>query len=107
MGKLLKDHEKICWPPQLGSAVLGDDDRRTPGDPKVLAKLVLAEVLEPMPDEKCVLVRCDASGGQGSRAPITLSFGVKEMALQKPLFKFLSNQRRKTVEQIGETEVDF
>ena len=103
MGKLLKDHEKICWPPLLVSAAIGDDDRSTPDYD---ANLVAREV-EPILIEKCVQVKFGDPGGRGSRAPTTLSFGVKDTALLKPLFKFLSNQRGKTVKQIGDMQVNF
>ncbi len=106
MKKLLKDHEKICWPPRLGSAVAIECDRRTPGDPNVYVSLVVREVLEPMPDEECVLVRC-SDPGSAFRAKTMLSFGVKDIALQKPLFAFLSNLTGKTIGQVGETEADF
>jgi hypothetical protein len=106
VGKSLKDHEKICWPPRLGVAVPSEGKGDTPGDPNVHLRLIAREILEPMPNENCVLVRCTDPADRGALVT-TLSFGVEDAALQMPLFKFLSNQTGKTVAQIGETQVDF
>lgn len=107
MGKVLKENEKICWPPKLGSAVIMDGQLRTPGGPTEILSLLVQVVLDPMPTEKCVLAKCFAPESHGSPTPMTISFGIKDMAIQESYFKFLRNQKGKTIAQIGETPVDF
>lgn len=105
MGKLLKDHEMIGQD-QFGGGVY-PEDRLGYDDSSVRAGLVLREVLDPVPSQKCIYVRCSDPRNPDSRTPITLSYGVEDMALQRTMFKFLRNQRGKTIEQIREMQVDF